>query len=387
MRIAVNARLLLPGRRDGISNFARETLSRITRRHREHQFVFLFDRPFSEEFLYADNIQPVVLFPPARHALLTTYLLERAVPRALEAFNPHLFLSPDGWLSLRLATPSLPVIHDLNFEAEGYFLPLHLRLFYRGLFPRYARKATRIATVSHFSKQDLHTIYGVPEDKIDVVYNGVGGHFRPLPADKIQQVRRRVSDGQPYFVMVGGLYPRKNVADQIRAFQRLGASGLQPTRLVIAGETKWAGREVDALLGESGGETIKALGTVSNEEMALVIGSATALCHVSAYEGFGVPTIEAMRAGVPVITSDTTAMPEICGDAALLVNPRSVDAIQQAMARLLQDDSLRQTLIERGLERSRRYCWDKTAGLLWESIEKALTPRSLPPCPLPLPRL
>jgi glycosyltransferase involved in cell wall biosynthesis len=268
------------------------------------------------------------------------------------------------------------VIHDLNFTADRSFLPFHIRLFYTYLFPKYAQKATRIATVSQFSKRDLQKTYGVPSDKIDVVYNGVGLGFQPLEPEKIREVRRRISNNHPYFLIVGSIHPRKNLANQLRAFRRFQISGTYPAKLVIVGEMKWGGHKIARLIRRCGEDNVKVLGSVSNEELVLVVGSAAALCYVSFYEGFGTPPIEAMRAGVPVITSAATAMPEICGDSAVLVNPRSVDEIHRAMVEIVGNENLRQSLINRGFERSHRYSWDRTAALLWESIERALNLRS-----------
>lgn len=369
MRICVNTRLLLPGRPDGISNFIREALKRITRAHPEHEFVLLFDRPFSKEFLFSDNVVPVVTNLPTRHPLITLFYMECVVPRIVRRFDPDLFLSPDGFLSLTLRIPSLAVIHDLNFAADPTFLPWHIRSMYNLLFPRYARKAERVATVSEFSKSEIQSAYGIDGSRIDVVYNGVNERFHPLDRQTVRIVRRRVSGGDPYFLIVGSIHRRKNLENQVRAFLEMTAAGAGPIRLLIAGEPAWGAGRIARLT--RGTDTIRWLGPVSDTELEKLVGAALALCYVSAYEGFGQPPIEAMRAGVPVVTSNTTAIPEICGDNAIQVDPGSVDRIREAMAEVFLNEALRRDLIERGLQRSLRYSWDRTATLLWRSIEQA----------------
>src|SRR5512147_3242428 len=150
MIIAVNTRLLIPGKIEGIGRFSLETLRIITQNHPEHRFVFIFDRPFSDEFIFSSNIIPEIAFPPARHPFLWYAFFEFGIPRILNKYAPSLFFSPDGWLTLNTKTRSLPVIHDLNFFHYPEFLPFTVRQYYNYFFPRFIRKADRIVTVSEF---------------------------------------------------------------------------------------------------------------------------------------------------------------------------------------------------------------------------------------------
>ncbi len=181
MIIAVNTRLLLPDKLEGMGRFAQETLKIITREHPEHQFVFIFDRKFSDEFVFSDNITPITCFPPARHPLLWYWFFEWSIPAVLQKVKADLFLSPDGWLSLRTPVRSLPVIHDLNFFHLPELIPWQVRQYYDYFFPRFIQKADRIATVSDFTRQDIVTLFNYSKQNIDVVYNGVSEGFRPLP--------------------------------------------------------------------------------------------------------------------------------------------------------------------------------------------------------------
>jgi len=224
LKIAVNTRLLIKDKLEGIGWFTYETLKRITAQHQEHEFIFIFDRAFSDEFIFSDNIKPVVVGPQARHPLLYYTWFEYSIPKVLKKHKPDLFLSPDGYLSLSTDVKSLAVIHDLNFEHHPADLPFPDRKYYRHYFPRFADKAARIATVSEYSKNDIINTYKVDAGKIDVVYNGANESYQPIAADKQAQTRAKYSKGKPYFLFVGALHPRKNLVNLFKAFDEFKTS-------------------------------------------------------------------------------------------------------------------------------------------------------------------
>lgn len=372
MRIAVNTRLLLPGKLEGIGWFAQETLSRITAAHPEHQFIYCFDRPYHARFVHAANVTPVVLPPPTRHPLLYRIWFNRVLPRALRKHRADLFFSPDGYLSLRTAVPQVPVMHDLNFEHFPQDLPPAYSRYYRSFFPRFAAKAARIITVSEFSKQDIMSIYGVAEGKIDVVYNGIGPVFAPLAEAERGVARQRLIGGRPYFVCVGSLHPRKNIARLLEAFDRV-AEREPGARLVIVGEAFWwDGRMKAAWKQLRHADKVVFTGRLQQAELHQTLADALALVFVSYFEGFGIPVAEAMKCGVPVIAANATSLPEVAGDAAVYCDPFSVESIAEAMARVWQDDALRTRLASAGLERAQRYTWDQTAAGVWASLQRVM---------------
>ena len=167
MRIAINTRLLLKGKMDGIGWFTYETTRRIVKAHPEHTFYLLFDRKPAPEFLFADNVVPLVLCPPARHPVLWWMFFELSVSMALKLHHIDLYVTPDGFMPLHPTAPTLSVIHDLNFEhASDNLRPSHQR-YMTHFFPRYARNATRIATVSTYSKEDIASTYHIDSKNID----------------------------------------------------------------------------------------------------------------------------------------------------------------------------------------------------------------------------
>ncbi|MBK9274386.1 MAG: glycosyltransferase family 4 protein [Flavobacteriales bacterium] len=373
MRIAVNTRLLLPDKLEGIGWFAHETLSRIVRAHPEHRFLFLFDRAFDRRFLYADNVEGVVLWPPTRHPLLYRLWFDLRLPGALRRLKADAFLSPDGYLALRSRVPTLAVIHDLNFEHHPEDLPKAYRAFYRGQFPRYARHARRLATVSEHSRQDIVRTYGIPADRIDVVYNGVGEVFRPLSIAEQEDARRTFSEGHPYLICIGSLNPRKNIARLLEAFDTLADIGDTDLRLLIVGERMWwDGRMEQAWQGMRHRDRVLFTGRLDQQRLHRALGGALALAFVSYFEGFGIPVAEAMRCGVPVVAARATSLPEVAGDAAHYCDPFRVDDISRALREVVADAALRERLGRAGIARSVRFTWDGAATDLWASFERML---------------
>ena len=370
MKIVVNTRLLLKDKLEGIGWVAYECLRRIVKSHPEVEFYFIFDREPDQRFVFADNVKPVVLFPQARHPFLYIAFFEFAVARFLRKLKPDLYLSTDGYLSLRSKTKQLAVFHDLNFEHFPQDFPkIHL-WHYKKFFPKYARKADRIITVSEFSKKDICDCYGINPDKIDVAYNGANEAFKPISEEIQNEIRQKYTDGNPYFMFVGSLHPRKNLARLFTAFDMFKSKNDNKVKLVIVGNKKWWTEPIknayDAMKHK---DDVVFAGRLSVEDLHLVTASALASVYVSYFEGFGIPIVEAFKCDTPVITSNVTSMPEVAADAALLVDPFKIESIAEAMEKMLDED-VRKSLIEKGKVRREDFSWDKAAECWWKSIEK-----------------
>jgi glycosyltransferase involved in cell wall biosynthesis len=370
MIIAVNTRLLIQGKLEGIGWFTRETLSRITRDHPEHQFVFIFDRPFADEFVFSGNVTPIVLSPPTRHPFLWYIWFELQIPRILKKYKADLFFSPDGYLSLNTRIRQLAAIHDINFAHRPKDLPWLKAKYYNYFFPRFARKAKRIVTVSYFSKEDINRTYKIDGDKIDVVYNGVNTMYTPTSGEEKLKARTKFSGNKEYFLFIGSLHPRKNICGLLRAYDAFRTSIDTDTKLLIVGESMFKTSDIELTYeGMRYKDDVVFTGRLSNEELHQVLGASLALTFVPYFEGFGIPIIEAMNAGVPVICSNTTSLPEVGGHAVLYVDPFSLNQIKDAMIKIYQEKELRDGLIEKGFVQKDKFSWDKTADLLWGSIQ------------------
>ncbi len=373
MIIAVNTRLLIQGKLEGIGWFTYETLSRITRDHPEHQFLFIFDRPFYPEFIFSGNVTPVVLSPPTRHPFLWYIWFELQIPQILKKYRADLFFSPDGYLSLNTNVRQLAAIHDINFAHRPKGLPWLKAKYYNHFFPLFARKARRIVTVSSFSKEDIHRTYNIENSKIDVVYNGINTLYTPTSEDERQITKAKYSDGKNYFLFIGSLHPRKNIAGLFLAYDAFRLAVESDVKLLIVGESMFKTRDIEmAYEAMRFKNDVVFTGRLGNEAWHQVLGASLALTFVPFFEGFGIPVIEAMNAGVPVICSNTTSLPEVGGDAVLYADPFTVSQITDAMIKLYQDKVLREELIEKGFRQKEKFSWDKTAGLLWDSIEKCV---------------
>ncbi len=373
MKIAVNTRLLLKGKMEGIAVHAFNVLKLITVAHPEHQFLFLFDRPYNEEFIFSDNITPIVLMPQARHPILFYWWFELSVGRLLRQSKPDLFYSPDGFLSLSANTPSISVMHDINYEYYPDDLPKMALWYYKHYFPKFMAKASHILTVSEFSKQDIVKTYKIDPAKIDVVYNGADDAYRKLNEEEKTAVKQKYSNGKDYFVYVSALHPRKNVKRLLEAFDKMKESTGADIKLILVGPAYFKNSDMMNVYEQmKHKQDVIFTGRLEVNELCKVVGAAFAMAYISYFEGFGIPIIEAMRCEVPVITSNVTSMPEVAGDAALLIDPFSVDSMADGLTKLFKDNSLRQGLIEKASLRKNVFTWDRTANLTWTAIEKTL---------------
>jgi glycosyltransferase involved in cell wall biosynthesis len=374
MKIAVNTRLLLPNRLEGIGTFTHNVLRRMVLDHPEHEFYFIFDRPYSQDYIYADNVTPIVVGPPARHPLLYLIWFELSVQRVLHKLKPDVFLSPDGYLSLRSSIPQVPVIHDLNFEYFPEFFSWIDRKHFQFFFPRFARKARRVATVSQFSKDDLVRLYGIDKSLIDVVYAGVDPLYTQVDQHAVEEFKKTTTGGQDYFVFVGGLYLRKNLSTIIRAFDAFKERTGSPVKFVIAGKSYAETKPLfDLHKTLKHKDDILFLGRIEpREKIPVLLGGALSLVYVSLLEGFGLPIAEAMSCGTPVVTGNITAMAEIAADAAVLADPYDYTSIASAMQTVAESPDLRAQLRTAGLQRATEFTWQRTADALWECIIRSV---------------
>jgi glycosyltransferase involved in cell wall biosynthesis len=374
--IAFNARLIIPGRLDGIGWFSLETIQRIASAHPEHSFHLIFDRPAPDELFASENIVTHHLYPPARRPWLVDLFMDYAVPRLLNRIQANLFVGPDGFLSRRTSVAQLAVMHDLNFEHHPEWLPPRVAKHYRARFREFSSIATRIATVSEFSKRDISSRYGVDEDRIDAVYNGLGGVYvsADFDASRRQEMRSTWADNAEYFVYVGTLHARKNIEGLLGAFAAYCRSG-GLWNLVIVGTPLWKRKKLGAM------QVYQALepevkvrvcftGWQEQETVAAIVATAGAMVFIPWYEGFGVPLIEAFSVGTPVILSNRTALPEIAGDAARLVDPSDEDAVAQSMLYLEKNPQVCLEMAAAGRIRAQAFTWDRSARALWSSIAR-----------------
>ncbi len=373
MTIAFNCWVLRNKNVDGIGNVVIETLQLMIKHHPETHFMLLCDKNFNGTYFNFPNATIYRIFPPYRHPVLYYVYLEFILPGFLKKHQPDLFVGMDGMISLRSKTKQIAVIHDLNFEHFPENLPFRNRVYYKYFFKRFAKKADRIVTVSNYTKQDVIKSYHVPAEKIEVMPLGAKPIFQPIAAADILSTRERYTNGCPYFFFVGSMHARKNIQRLMQAFERFKSGTPNNFKLVLAGNILWEAKEMKSVY-----ESLKYKrdiifpGRITDQELKYLLGAAHCLVFVPLFEGFGLPIVEAFQAGVPVICSNTSSMPEVAADAALLVDPFDVNDIAKAMTELYQNNDLVAALVKKGNYRKELFNWGFTARILFASINNLI---------------
>ena len=371
MRIAINTRFLLKDKLEGIGWFTYEIATRLVAQRPQDEFLFFFDRPYDESFVFADNVQAIVLSPPARHPILFYVWFESSVTNALEKYKADIFISPDNFCSLRTSVPTILVIHDLAYEHFPEQLRKRDLWYYSYFMPRFIQKADHIITVSEYTKSDLLDKHSISAEKISVACNGCRPTFQAMHADKQEKIRAQYSDSKDYFFYIGAVHPRKNVHRLIAAFDQFKEATQSNLKLLIAGRFSWQTGKVKEAYDTALYQTdIHFLGYVDDEILPQLMGSAFALTYVSTFEGFGVPLLEAMHCEIPIITSGISSMPEVVEEAALLVDPFQVHSIAEAMKLCYEKKELRQQLVEKGKVQRTKFSWEKATEIVSDAIER-----------------
>lgn len=335
-----------------------------------------------------ENIEFVPLNVPTHvMSLRNAYMDSVVIPAIAREKGANVIHFPYNWsFPFRKIVPTVLTIHDVipfTFrEAQSYFFNAFK---YKPGIRRACNLNDVIATISEFSKKDIVRKVGVPESKIQVIPNGMRAPYPPNPA-LLAKLKKRFELEDGFVLNVGGIHERKNIVRLIRAFAILVKGHHFPGKLLITGSVSGAPYQekmkarCDAAVNESGlEERIIFTGYVTDEELDTLMRMALFLIYPSLYEGFGIPVLEAMQVGTPVITSDVTAMPEVTGDAALLVDPLNENEIASAMAKLLSHKTTRNELIRKGYERVKLFSWEKTADQyleLYQNLAKLNTKSS-----------
>jgi glycosyltransferase involved in cell wall biosynthesis len=301
--------------------------------------------------------------PPAvRRLALNVASPYRRIPLAFPALarregaalaHMHYFVSP------RLRCPAVVTVHDMSFARAPELHSRRDRTLLK-LVRGSVRRAEQVIAVSEFTRRDLCEVYGVDGSKVTAIPNGVSSAFRPIEGAK-EHVRQRFGIDRPYVLCVGALQPRKNIPLAIEAYAQLMGRGTD-CELVVAGGDRGGRLDVlDAILRTRLTGRVHLVGRVEDDELPSLYSAARAFLFPSLYEGFGLPALEAMACGTPVIASNTTGLAEAVGEAGITVDPRSAEAMADALRRLLDDEALRDRLTAAGLARAAEFTWARMA--------------------------
>lgn len=359
MRIAIDARIAYYTGA-GIGQYTIRLTQALVKSARDEEFILLQSRKQPEPLINSPSIRTMGLWTPSHHRL-EQWLLSLELP--LRQLNVDVLHSPDFIPPLHLNTfRSVITVHDLAFLRWPHFLTEDSARYY-GQVDEAVRRADHIIAVSQSTKDDLIRLLGVPSEKITVVYEAADPLFRPVDSQEAwAYLRGKFPLPEEYIFFVSTIEPRKNIGALLRAYAHLRQHYNVGAGLVLAGAIGWLSERVFEEVSRLGLERhVTFLGRVENEDLLYLYNAARCLAHPAFYEGFGLPPLEAMACGTPVVVSNVSSLPEVAGDAALLVDPNDEEALAVALHRLLTDEDLRAALREKGLARAATFSWQRAA--------------------------
>jgi glycosyltransferase involved in cell wall biosynthesis len=372
MKIALDLRGLHSGKISGVENYIINIFERLLYMDHDNRYL-LFENAYSpKSFEHLKFVNTEVVHRRVPNKLLNLSLKFLGQPKFENFFGEFdcLFLPNLNFFAIKPGTKLVVTVHDLSPVVAPEYFNFKRRVWHHLInFKKTLRRADHIIAVSEYTKADIIRLFAIPSEKVSVVYSGIDRSlFRPnLDESKLREVRNIYGLPGQYILFLNTIEPRKNLANFIKAFERVDT----PAALVIGGKKGWKHREIFATINASPKRRlIKYLGYVPEEHKPYLISLAKAIGYTSFYEGFGFPALEALSVGVPVIASQVTAIPESVEDAALLVNPYSVEDIASGLRHLLTDEELRQQLKQKGFAQVQKFDWNTSAEQLLAIFNK-----------------
>ncbi|MBV9711146.1 MAG: glycosyltransferase family 4 protein [Ktedonobacteraceae bacterium] len=359
----------------GIGTYVHNLVAALLSLDTDSQYTLLTSgRPTHEhQFPTAPNVRSRSIFIPDRYLNVLWYRWRVPLPATLFSGPTDIYHGPDFALPpLSKKVRKVVTIHDLAFlEHPEYAVP-SLAAYLRKVVPEAIDASDVVATVSSEVNRTLIEHFQTPHEKLIVIPNGVAPYFRRISDPLLlNATRHKFALKHPLVLGVGTLEPRKNHAGLIKAFYQAQRKKHGPAMLAIAGSPGWLYEETRNLVAELKLERkVRFLGRVTDLELITLYSMADVFAFPSFFEGFGIPPLEAMACGAPVITSNTSSLPEVAGDAALLVDPNDISALAQAIQTLLEDKQLRSELVQKGYQQAKKYTWDRSARRMLQVYQK-----------------
>lgn len=366
MHVGIDARLVYHTRA-GIGEYTLRLTNALSAAYPGDHFTLLQDNRQAQPLILADNVTIARTIVPSHHRA-EQYLL----PFAVNRLQADVFHSPDFIPALHARGPAVITIHDLGFLIYPHFLTKDAAKYY-GQIDRAVRRADGIIAVSQSTRNDLVRLLGVRDDKIAVIYEAADPLYRPMePAVALQHVQALWDLPEDFILFVSTIEPRKNIGGLLRAYRRLRDDYKLTPALVLVGARGWLSDDIETLVDKLELRSYTFfLGRVNSPDLHYLYSAARCLVHPAFYEGFGLTPLEAMACGTPVIVSNVSSLPEVVGDAALLVDPQSDEEITVALWRLLTDAPLRESLRIKGLQRATAFSWEHAAEQTMAVYHKA----------------
>ena len=368
MRIGIDARLVYYSQA-GIGQYILNLAKWLAQIDGANEYVLLQSRKDSRNIIEQDNFRRVSLWTPSHHRFE-----QQALPAEIARLGLDLLHSPDFIPPFYANCRTVITVHDLAFLLYPQFLTQESARYYSQI-DEAVRRTDHIIADSESTRRDVLRLLGARPDKVSVVYLAANPIYRPISLAQARQwVGKKFGFTGDFILSVGTIEPRKNLSTLLRAYRQLLDAYKLDVELALVGGKGWLYDEIPSLV-----ETLRLtdrarfLGRVSDQDLLHLYNAAGVLAHPALYEGFGLPPLEAMSCGTPVVVSNTSSLPEVVGDAGLLVDPEDVDAWAAALWRVCTDDDLRDELSQKALARSRRFSWERTARHTLRIYEQVLS--------------
>lgn len=371
MRIGIDARLVFY-HQAGIGQYILRLTDGLAALDHENEYYLFQSRKDSTRLVSAPNFHRRVLWTPSHHRFERLAMSAEILPHPLDVFH-----SPDFIPPRRLRAPSVITVHDLAFLLYPRFLTEDAARYYGQVDPA-SRAAAHIIAVSQSTKRDVTRLLGVPEDKVSVIYEAATPSAKPLDKRLAQEhVEKKYGIAGPFILFVSTIEPRKNLPTLLAAYSKLLEAYKSQARLVIAGTKGWLTEEVDAAVEKFKlHDAVCFLGGVPTDELVYLYNAARVFALPSFYEGFGLTPLEAMACGTPVIVSNVSSLPEVVGDAGLLVDPNDVDGWAVALHRVLTDDELHREMSAKSIRRAALFSWERAARETLDVYRRVVSKRA-----------
>ncbi len=369
MIIAVNTRLRKNEQPEGYEAFLFETCDRLTKKFPQHQFLYIFDKPFDERLRFEKNVLPLVAGPETRTNLRLQYWFNFKVPTILRRHKADVFLSMEGICSLRTKIPQCLLICDLGFLNQTNKTKKPNAGFLKKYTAAFLAKAKSIATVSTFTKSEIANRYKIHEPGIDVIYPGIHDHFKPIGWEEKEVIKEKYADGKAYFLFSGDISLQSNLINLLKAFSLFKKRQKSNMLLLLAGQADiHFKKELNTykLRGD-----VRLLEDLSTAELAKITGAAYAMVYPVLYADFALSPLQALKCEVPVIASNTGALSAVLEKAALFIDPENITNLAENMMLVFKDENKAKEIVVAGKSLLNRYPGDKIADLLMRSILKA----------------
>lgn len=339
-------------------------LNQLSKKFPEHTFLYIFDRPYDGNLTFPKNVVPIISGPKTNNSLRLQYWYNYKIPAVLRKNSVQIFLSMEGICSLKTKVPQFLLISDLSFLQSNKIFRKKQHRFYKKYTATFLKKAETITTLSEYAKKVMVDSYKIAVENITVIHPVIDPVFKPLDSEDQEIIKEKYADGKAYFLCSGN----SNLINLLKAFSFFKKRQKSSMLLLIAGKTEETFKKelkTYKLRGE-----VKLLEDLDTTELAKITASAYALVHPVFYDDIALPALQALQCNVPVITSDTGALPSIFGEGALYVKPESFEDIAQKMMLVFKDEIKAKGLVNAGKELMEQYQADKTADLLMQCLLK-----------------